>query len=465
MITTLVSLLIPVLTAFFVLELLIPQPLYRVEKFCLAIGVGFGVSSFLFFIWSQLINMSAAWFTVIELSMLTTVFYCWYIYPHYRADAVDRNKATWSSMVLSFIFLVALLISITIFIKVSALAPHGQWDAWAIWNHKARLWFHSGALPEEAFLSGITISHPDYPLLLPGLVASRWAGYTMNDTTLVPVMVAALYTFGAIGLLVSSLRRTKGMVSAAVAGLILICSASYFVHGTNQYADVPLGYYLLSVFILLAASGETDGASRWKILLTTGFCAGCAAWMKNEGVMMLMALVLIYTLCSVVCRRWEGFVKNLLAIFTGAAAPLAVLIYFKLFIAGESYLNSHEVHSDLLARITTPERYNAIIGAFTDGIFSYSSAAVSGYSVSVIFLILVGMAIVGKGADWQNKIVISMMAMILAACFVGYSLVYLITPIDLDWHINRSLTRLLTQLWPGFLFLCFYAVRPRFSEC
>jgi hypothetical protein len=48
----------------------------------------------------------------------------------------------------------------------------------------------------------------------------------------------------------------------------------------------------------------------------------------------------------------------------------------------------------------------------------------------------------------------------LALMFVGYFFVYVLTPMDLIWHLGTSLERLLLQMWPTFLFLLFLVIGP-----
>jgi len=46
----------------------------------------------------------------------------------------------------------------------------------------------------------------------------------------------------------------------------------------------------------------------------------------------------------------------------------------------------------------------------------------------------------------------------LASLFAAYCGVYIVTPLDLRWHLNTSLDRLYAQMWPTFLFLMFLAL-------
>ena len=48
----------------------------------------------------------------------------------------------------------------------------------------------------------------------------------------------------------------------------------------------------------------------------------------------------------------------------------------------------------------------------------------------------------------------------LLTMFVAYFFSYVLTPMDLTWHLSTSLGRLYVQLWPSFIFLLLAALRP-----
>src|SRR5579871_5924244 len=70
--------------------------------------------------------------------------------------------------------------------------PHGDWDAWAIWNLRARFFYRGGEQWTAAFSPLLSWSHPDYPLLIPGAVARGWT-YAGRETMLVPWLIACLF--------------------------------------------------------------------------------------------------------------------------------------------------------------------------------------------------------------------------------------------------------------------------------
>src|SRR5439155_22565755 len=52
-----------------------------------------------------------------------------------------------------------------------------------------------------------------------------------------------------------------------------------------------------------------------------------------------------------------------------------------------------------------------------------------------------------RNAGWRTSV------MILGVVLAGYYFVYLVTPLELQIHLDSSLNRLLLQLWPSFLLL------------
>ena len=157
-------------------------------------------------------------------------------------------------------FGVALASAATMFVFYALNKPHGEWDAWSIWNLRARFLFRAGEFWRDAFSNQIAWSHPDYPLLLPGIVAMCWT-LARAESTLAPGAVAFLFTFGAAGLLISTLGILRGKTQALIAGIVLLGSVSVVVNGANQYADIPLSYFILATLGSVVSAGTLPGGS------------------------------------------------------------------------------------------------------------------------------------------------------------------------------------------------------------
>jgi hypothetical protein len=92
-------------------------------------------------------------------------------------------------------------------------------------------------------------------------------------------------------------------------------------------------------------------------------------------------------------------------------------------------------------------------------LFSFGDWAVLPYIPLVAFILLTGVyRPVFSSQGWRTIVLI---LVILAA---GYYFVYLTTPVDLKWHLESSLDRVLLQLWPSILLTLGLISRPAESH-
>ena len=199
----LLSVALPVVTGYFVINALWPDQKFFSSfaiKSSLAIGLGFGISSYIFFISIVSLNVINDFFIPLELFVLfvLTALSLTSIFKRngYTGYTVDQEHfSRHSQMLLIRGFWIALALSILFFIIRSFNNPHGEWDAWAIWNMRARFLYRSGSNWLNAFSNIYGWSHPDYPLLLSSNVARIWH-YCKGETTIGPIFIAFLFTYG-----------------------------------------------------------------------------------------------------------------------------------------------------------------------------------------------------------------------------------------------------------------------------
>jgi hypothetical protein len=166
--------------------------------------------------------------------------------------------------------------------------PYGGWDAVDIWNMKARF-LAFGTTWQEAWQPAPV--HPDYPPLLPLLIAVGWRLF--GDTTLVPVIL-----HGAVYLTILWLLRERLWALCLVGGALL-------TYAPTQYADTPLALALLGAVV--AHTNRQEWAA--------GLALCLAALIKNEGSLMLGAFLGAWALVE---RRVP--VKAVMAALPGLAA-------------------------------------------------------------------------------------------------------------------------------------------------
>src|SRR5580692_4611623 len=263
----------------------------------LAVGYGLGVFSVTFFFAKIFDIKNLAGCDIAACALLAL---CFFVQQRRAAVAYflppgDRSKlARRTDAFLIFAFLIALAAAVYYAVRQMLAHPQGNgWDAFSIWNLHARFLFRGGANWRDGFTSVIPWSHPDYPLLLPGVIAHFWT-YLGYDSPAVPAIIGFAFTFATATLLLSSLSMLRGGNAAALGGITLLATASFIELGTSQYADIPLSFFLLSAAVLLCLDdqrNENAFSGRSRLLILAGLAAGFAAWTKNEGILFLFSIV------------------------------------------------------------------------------------------------------------------------------------------------------------------------------
>ncbi len=259
MIYLLLSFLIPIFTGFLLIILLWPGlKSFKSElilKICLSVGLGFGISSLVYFIWlvaigpqiSGILIEASLLFCLILVFLYKTDIWDLYIKKRSARRVIAGSKIRW---ILMICFYVLLLSSVIAFIYISIRNPHGKWDAVSIWNIRAKYLF--GAVEwRDAFSS--TFASIDYPLMLSGFIARCWE-YIGLESVVIPPLVAMFFTFATVGLIFSALSIIRSDSQGLLSGIFLLGTPLFITHGASQGADVPLGFFSLphsSSFALL----------------------------------------------------------------------------------------------------------------------------------------------------------------------------------------------------------------------
>jgi hypothetical protein len=427
----------------------------RLLRACTAFGLAVGLSSCGFFLWLALAGPAYGHQAFVEAVVVGGVLLGYLLLFGRRTACavVEPQPASESGVwerLLAVGFLATLAGAIARFVLVSVTCPHGHYDAWAIWNMRARFLYRGGEYWREAFLiekAHIDWSHPDYPLLLPGTIARCWY-YAESETQLVPVLIAGLFTFATVGLLVASLGLLRGRAQGLLAGIVLSATAFFVDLGSSQYADVPLGFFVLLAVTLVCLHDHLPGGD-YRLLVLAGIAAALAAWTKNEGQLALAAIVV----ARVVCRRrsagWRRAVAELGPFWLGLLPGLTVLAYFKVEFAPANDLLSGQGIDTTTARLTDPHRYSQISVAFAKELRRLGPGALGLLAVYAVLL---------RGAPRAARAGSAFPFAFLGLMLAGYGTVYLTTPRPLDWHLFTSLDRLLMHLWPTALLAFFLVV-------
>jgi len=347
--------------------------------------------------------------------------------------------------------MLVIAIGLTVFVVYTINKPHGEWDAWSIWNMRARFFVRGGQFWKDAFSSDLAWSHPDYPLLLPGIVALLWT-LAHTGSTAAPIGVAFLFGLGTAGILISTLGILRGKAQAFIAGILLIGTISFSENAANQYADIPLSFAILASLALLCLQDRYPEDLRYSVL--AGLMAGFAAWTKNEGLMFLAVLIVARILAIVRYGSRSAMLPQLLRFVAGSLPPLAVVAFFKLRFAPANDLMGRSMR-DVIAHATDFGRWVTTIEGFIK-----ATLLAGGFLVPLVLLISAYWFLVRFNVQARDRLSLGTLVIALSLMLIGDFAVYVLLTGDVAWQMNTSLERLFMQLWPSGLLAFFLAATP-----
>ncbi len=334
----------------------------------------------------------------------------------------------------------------------AGLQPHGAWDAWGIWNLRARFLFRGGADWRDGLSPLVGWSHPDYPLLLPGLVARAW-WYAGRDTVEAPWMLAGVFAAATVALALAAVALLRGEGQGWLAAVVLVSAPEYVRQATNQLADVPLAFFYLAAVVALGLADQAgDGEGRGRLAVLGGLALGLAAWTKNEGLAGALAVLLVRLAVAARGGAWRRRLRVDLAPTAAGLAPMLLAVaYFKLRLAPPSeYLSLAG-----LARLADTARYADIARGLLHELRRFGDWPISLPALLAAYTLARGVR--GTPAVRGPAAAAALTVVSIGAAYVG---AYLITPHPLVWQLRTSLSRLMVQLWPAAVFAYFLWVTP-----
>jgi len=442
------------LTGFGIARFLFPAPprwsLHTVFLFSLATGLGIGIASCLYFLGLTVAGPSLLFLAILGI-IVAVVALLNGILAKNRGIALDWGPGPPTPIYLTGALVLAVAMAAAMFIVHSIEKPHGEWDAWTIWNLKARFLFRGGEYWTDAFSSQMPNSHPDYPLLLPSIVALCWT-LARAESISVPIAIAFLFTLGTAGLLISSIGILRGKTQAFVAGMLLLATSSFVQLGAMQYADGPLSFYMLATLALLCLQDCFPRDLRFSI--AAGFAAGFAPWTKNEGWLFLGAVLLARPLALLRFGNRAAIGPQFLRLAAAALPGTALAAFFKLHFAPPNDLVSQKA-ADLIAHITTFGRWLITAEGFVKMLF-----LVGGFLLPIAVVLGVYWFLVRFRVEEHDRTSLATLLLVLGLLLAGEFAAYVAFPPDIITQLNVSLERLYVQLWPAALLVFFLSANP-----
>ena len=294
---TVVALILAVVIGWLVVRLVRPTeglgPVWAARLLEVALGAGAGVAitSTVYFL-SLAVGVSGRWFQLgVELTLV--VLLTALVFRRRKVEEGPAKNAGSAGFrytrYLTAGLGIALLLVMAAHVDMARYSPHGLWDAFAIWNLRARFLTAEGDLWQRAASPLLDHTHPEYPLLLSSSVARtmRLSGDLRSPAA--GFGTAVLFFWALIGALVAAVALARNSAAGLLSGFILVATAILLDQSTWQYADTPLSFFFLATLIAMLLAAAAGDGTRPKLLVMAGASAGMAAWTKDEGAPFLLA--------------------------------------------------------------------------------------------------------------------------------------------------------------------------------
>jgi hypothetical protein len=455
------SLLPPLAMGFLIVSVLWPSErpllLNLPLKCCLSVGFGFGASSCLVFLWMLIVGQLSRGVFILEFALLALLsVFLVRRRRSFTAIAPQKVEDVGASScakphILRFALCATAVSALVRYCFLSLQNPHGGFDAYAGWNLRARFLYRGAGYWKN--FSAMTWTHPDYPLLVPASIARSWE-FIGRETQLIPIAIGLLFTFATIGIVAISISRLRSERQGILAALILLGTPFLIIHGAAQYADVPLSFFFVASVALLFFYSESP--SQLHFLILAGMAAGFSAWTKNEGILFFALLFLAHLAVTTAAKGRRAYLREVTALATGAAPLMVVIGVYKICVAATNDMIGVQSSRSVLADLLDISRYHMVTIHFLKELFAFGEW---NPVLSVPLLLFFYFLLVDAHVEKKNVPALSIAVLLIVLMIAGFFFVYILSPFDLEWHLDTSLNRLLLQVWPLAVFAYFAVVR------
>jgi len=314
---------------------------------------------------------------------------------------------------------------------------YGYWDAWAMWNTKAN--FLISGHWKMIFSKQINWMHPDYPLLLPSIIAGGWSA--LNTTSpIVPLLVALFFSWSICLLLKNSISRFLNKTYGILSSLLIISIPAFTFWSRSQYADILLAAFILLGVLILLESRD------YSTILISGLALGFAVFTKNEGIIYLGIILLSYIYSSWRVNNKIPF-KSAILLIVGAFPGILSSLIIKNYAVQNEFISNFSKSLSLL----TFHKVALIVKGF---IYEFVN-----WREWMLFWILIALFIVFTNKRQIKIFQDVFLTSLIILSFIFFVFSYLVTPKDVVWHIQTSFNRLLIQILPICLLLVFIRLK------
>ena len=259
------------------------------------------------------------------------------VFAHYAARPyrvkelapIKEARRTWT--LTEWLLLAGIIIQLAWIVMQVIPYPVHAHDAVANYALKAKMFYFSGGIPEGFFsLPEETVSHPDYPLLLPLVMTWVYSFTAFNDLIVNMIMPVVYVAF--ILLVFSQLRRIFSRPIALLASFFLATIPQLADYAVIIHADLVLTAFITCAFLYFVQYLRERG--RIELMLASALFA-FSLWVKNEAIVFTASFLAAFFVLALRSDE-KGRVFKDIAISVAVIAILASPWIYLKFTSGTS---------------------------------------------------------------------------------------------------------------------------------
>lgn len=416
------------------------------QKFAISYGIGTGFNCLFMFL-SVLIGLHSR-FSFIPLLILTIFLFIYFKLWKNLKDDIMKIFNLIKHLKLNIIEIgcvLLLIIELIYLLLYWYIYPIHTWDACTIWDAKAKYFFYDGNF--DYF-----IENPHYyPLLVPLNLTYFYSIFFQYHYFAKIIFVS--YFFFLIIFVYYSLRffKLNRSYSLIISTFLALSSSrlhSLYYFAYIAYADLPLTFFyaISTIFLFYYFSTEKQ-----YYLLYSSIFMGLSAWVKNEGLGLLIINVLIlviYHIFLLIKKRinFKIFLKRSLLFFI---IGYSIYLPWQLFCIFNNFTSIYTSNIfDIFNIQTTISDIIIILEFFVNMLLNFKDWGIMFFIFWFVSLIIL---ILNIKTLFKEKIFF--LVLLWVSHFLLYIFVYITTPYNLIWQLNGSIDRLLLHLTPTCCFL------------
>ncbi len=417
-----------------------PVPLWCALSYVLGLGV-ITVQMFFYALWG--IPFSP-WSIMIPYCVL----FVRNVYYYHRLHVTGESLAGGSQGPLDRLLFAGVIFQCAHAFFKALMRPMDSFDSIGNFAFKAKVFFMTRTIPYSFFANPAhDVQHVDYPLFIPlsetwlALCLGRWDDIAVK--ILFPLFFVSILVF-----MYYAVRRFASRRCAVIAVFLLATIPHFLNYATIGYADFALTMFFCASFFFLFR--WTQERQKTRLLVLALLCALLAVWAKHEGIMLALvncAVLLIYGWKDRRSLQKTDVVRIACFITVLALVCYAWLSFLHAMDFPNEFINKDTLHIGRIVK--NIPRLGLVAYEYQKHIFGPKKWNLS------LFLFFLGLALFYKKAFGGRMSLITWAVLLPLA---GYAAVFVVTPLEIRYHLQTAGSRLLLHILPLAVFWLVYAV-------